>query len=328
MMLQNVDIGRNIDQETLAVLESASIALRSHSQENLLLVMGVFAGLGLAVGIVYLVSLRDDRLTCLAEVAEEVNVEILGQVPEMSRRGQSDEAPLPLLQRDDQRHSFAESYRNLRSALVYCQPDEPGPKVMLVTSAVPNEGKTTVTANLAHALAFGGSRVLLVDGDLRKGALHQVLDLQPEPGLSDLLHDQTIKDKVIQTNGVADLSFVSSGKIHGNPGDAFLGADLPTLLAAWRQDFDYVLIDSSPILAADDTATLAPKVDGVLFVVRGGFSSARAVSTALETLRQRKAKVLGIVYNRARTGRKDHCYHTYKEYYQNTEARKTTDQRT
>ena len=325
-MLQNVDISRNIDQETLAVLESASPARRSYKQDITLLGLAIFAGLVVGVGIVFFVDLRDDRLTCLAEVTEKVNAEIIGQVPEMRSRGESDKAPLPLLSRDDERHTFAESYRNLRSALLYLQAGDQHPKVVLVTSAVPNEGKTTVAVNLAHTLAFGGSRVLLVDGDLRKGSLHKMLDLQPDPGLSDLMGDQTLKDQVIQTNNVPNLCFIASGKMHGNPGDAFLGSGLQNLLANWRQEFDYVVIDSSPIFAADDAPTLAPKVDGVIFVVRGRFSHARAVMTALELLRQRQAKVLGLVYNRARAGRKEHYYYTYKAYYQTTEAEKTIEE--
>jgi capsular exopolysaccharide synthesis family protein len=318
LLLQNVDISRNTDQESLAVLEPASPARRSYKQETTLLGLAVFAGLVFGVGIVFIVDLRDDRLTCLAEVTEKINAEIMGQVPEMHPRGEPDEAPLPLLSKNDQRHTYAESYRNLRSALLYLQSGDQHPKVVLITSAVPNEGKTTVAVNLAQTLAFGGSRVLLVDGDMRKGSLCRMLNLEPGPGLSELLSDATMADKVIQTNGVPNLSFIASGKIHGNPGDAFLGVGLENLLAGWRQAFDYVLIDSTPIFAADDAPTLAPKVDGVLFVVRSRFSHARSVATALEMLRQRQAKVLGLVYNRARANRKEKYYYTYKEYYQHT----------
>jgi hypothetical protein len=212
LMLQNVDISRNIDQETLAVLEAASPAKRSYKQEVTVLALAVFAGLVFGIGLVFFVDLRDDRLTCLAEVTEKVNAEIMGQVPEMHSRGESEKAPLALLRQDDQRHTFAESYRNLRSALLYLQPSDQSPKVVLITSAVPDEGKTTVTLNLAHTLAFGGSRVLLIDGDLRKGSLHKLLDLQPTPGLSDLLEDQTLKDKALQTNAVPNLCFLSSSR--------------------------------------------------------------------------------------------------------------------
>jgi polysaccharide biosynthesis transport protein len=318
LMLQNVDISRNIDQETLAVLEAASPAKRSYKQEATLLALAVFAGLVVGVGLVFFIDLRDDRLTCLSEVTEKVNAEVMGQVPDMRRLGESEDSPIPLLSRNDERHTYAESYRNLRSALVYQQSgDQQHPKVVLVTSAVPNEGKTTVAANLAHALAFGGARVLLVDGDLRKGTLYKLLHFEPGPGLSDLLGDESLQDKVFQTNGLPNLNFMASGKIRGNPGDAFLGQGLQKLIASWREKFDYVLIDSSPVFAADDAPTLAPKVDGVIFVVRGRFSHAKSVKTALELLRQRKATVLGLVYNRARAARKEQYYYTYKSYYQN-----------
>ena len=316
LMLQNVDISRNIDQETLAVLEPASLARRSFKQETTLLALAIFAGLVVGVGIVFVVDLRDDRLTCLAEVMDKVNAEIMGQVPEMRRWGQPDNVPVPILSRDDQRYPFAESCRNLRSALLYLQSGDQRPKIVMVTSAVPNEGKTTITVNLAQTLAFGGSRVLLVDGDLRKGSLHKMMGLQPSPGLADLLDDQTLADKVIQTNSVPNLCFVASGKMHGNPGDAFLSAEFQNTLARWRQEYDYVLIDTTPIFAADDAPTLAPKVDGVIFVVRGRFSRARAVTTALEVLRHRQAKVLGVVYNRAKASRTEHYYYTYENYYQ------------
>src|SRR2546430_2305532 len=99
------------------------------------------------------------------------------------------EDALPLLELSDGRHMYAESYRNLRSALLFLPIEGERPKVVLITSALPEEGKSTIAANLARALAFGGSRVLLVDADLRKGVLHEMMGLPAEPGLSDLLRD-------------------------------------------------------------------------------------------------------------------------------------------
>src|SRR4030095_17008012 len=96
---------------------------------------------------------------------------------------------LPLLEMDDQRHAYAESFRSLRSALVFMTIESERPRVILVTSALPHEGKSTVAANLARALAMGGSRVVLVDADLRKGVLHERLELQREPGLAEVLRE-------------------------------------------------------------------------------------------------------------------------------------------
>ena len=305
-LLQNVDISRNIDQGTLAILDPASEAVRSYKQDVSLLAMALAAGLLAGFGCVFLVAVRDDRFITLTDVIEKLGDAVLGQVPEVRKRRRK--SPLPLLEIDDDRHVYAESYRNLRSALLYQGTDGQRPRVLLVTSAVPNEGKSTVAANLARILALGGSRVLLVDGDLRKGALHELMGMNREPGLSEMLRCPEDLEKIIQTNSLPNFFFVSSGGRLSNPGDLFLNPALSQVLAWARQHFDYVLIDSSPVFAADDTATLAPMVDGTLFVVRNRFSRPRPAREALELLFQRQAKVLGLVFNRADASARSHYY--------------------
>ncbi len=155
------------------------------------------------------------------------------------------------------------------------------PRLLLVTSALPDEGKSTIAANLAYTLAQGGARVLLVDADLRRGALHKLLGLKQEPGLSHLLQHASDGDRVFQTNSLPNLAFLACGSRMNNPGDRFLGAALDKLLVRWRAEFDYVIIDSSPIFAADDASTLAPKMDDACLVVRSRFSNARQVRERL-----------------------------------------------
>jgi polysaccharide biosynthesis transport protein len=313
VLVQNVGISRNIDQETLSILEPASPAKRSYTQEIGLLGIAGVGGLGLGLGIIVLLALRDDRFTSLIEVTEKLGQNVVGQVPEVQslKRG----ATLPLLAADDKRHLFAESYRNLRSAVLFMAIEGERPKVLLITSAVPNEGKSTVAANLARALALGGSRVVLVDGDLRKGVLHQLLGLQREPGLAEVLRQPGDLEKVIQNSSLLNFSFLSSGRASGNSGDLFLGPEFKRILARLRQEFDYVLIDSSPVFAADDATTLAPNVDGTLFVVRSRFSCARPAREALDLLYQRQAKVLGIVFNQADTSARSYYYYKYADYH-------------
>ena len=177
-LLQNVDISRNIDQETLAPLEPASPATRSYAAAKALLSQSVIIGLGLGFGIIFLLAVRDDRFNSLIEVTERFGDNVVGQVPDVPEI--SEEGPLALLAGNDDRHMYAESYRNLRSALLYLMVEGRRPKVVIITSAVPNEGKSTITTNLARALAMGGSKVLLEDGDLRKGRIHGMLNLQSE----------------------------------------------------------------------------------------------------------------------------------------------------
>jgi len=349
MMVQNVDISRNIDQETLAILEPASPALRSYRLDVILLALAMIGGLVMGLGIVLLVELRDDRFISLTEVTEKLGDAIVGQVPEMGEL--RPKSPLPLLAPGDDRHMYAESYRSLRSAILYLATEGHRPKILLITSAVPNEGKSTIAVNLARTLAYGGSKVLLVDADLRKGILHNLMGLQIAPGLAELLNgngngradhgarttdlvpqsaasnssQSSVVDSPIQFNSLPNLAFMARGENSSHPGDLFLNPNLDRLFAQWRQQFDYVLIDSSPVFAADDATTLAAKADGTLFVVRSGYSGARATREAVELLYRRQAKVLGVIFNRADTSARSYYYYKYADYH-GSGTKLTTDQ--
>lgn len=309
--LEDIRIGRSIDKSTLRILEPASAPQRTYSREIQVGTLGGMGGLGLGLGLIALVAWRDDRFGSVREVCDKLGNGVLGQVPEVALNGSG---PLELKDKDQQ-HMFAESYRNVRSALLYLGLGEFKSKVILVASALPDEGKSTVAVNLAKTLALGGARVLLVDGDLRKGTLHQAMGLQQTPGLTELLHGTAQPDQVLQTNSMANLRFLASGHRSSQAGDLFVGNTIDQLLKRWREEFDHVIIDSTPIFAADDAATLAPKTDGAIFVVRNRFSRSGQVREALEVLVQRQAKVLGLVFNRANPRSRAYYYYKYKEYY-------------
>jgi polysaccharide biosynthesis transport protein len=312
MLVNNVGISRNIDQETLAILEPASLPKRSYTKEISQIALGVVGGMALGLGIILLLALRDDRFTTLRELNQRIGAIVVGQVPKVPSL--KSQAALPLLEGNDSRHAYAESFRNLRSALIYMAHENERPHVVLVTSALPHEGKSTVAANLARALALGGSQVVLVDGDLRKGTLHNLLSLPCEPGLANILNDPNQLDSVIQKNCLSNLGFISRGTVSSHSGDLLLGPAFDRLLLELRHRFDYVIIDSSPIFAADDATTLAPKVDGTLFVVRSRFSRTGPVRDALDLLYQRNARVLGVIFNQADTNA-GYYYYKNPEYY-------------
>ena len=117
-----------------------------------------------------------------------------------------------------------------------------------------------------------------------------------------------------------NLSFIPRGKNLANPGDLFLSPKVNTLFTLLREEFDYVLIDTSPVFAVDDAPTLAPKVDGTLFIVRNGYSSAAAVQGALELLEQRQVKVLGVIFNRADAKERNYYYYNHAEYYRHPQT--------
>jgi capsular exopolysaccharide synthesis family protein len=296
-VLQSVDVNKNLDLEALQILEPASEPLPARGSLPVKMVIAVMLGLIVGVGIVYLLERADDRVRSSMDVLDRIGMKVVGQVPEMNppRRG----AGLPLLELGDKRHLFAESYRNLRSSLLFMPVEENRPKTLLVTSAVPGEGKSTVTANLAQSLALGGARVLLIDADPRKGTLHKLFGVPSEPGFMDLLNQEVDIDEVVRSTSHPHLFFIPRGKPNKGPGELFLSQATNVFIDQIYSKFDYILFDTAPVLVCDDTSSLAPKVDGVLFVVRSSFTSTRMAREACEQLTHRQAKVLGLVINRA-----------------------------
>jgi Mrp family chromosome partitioning ATPase/uncharacterized protein involved in exopolysaccharide biosynthesis len=325
--LTGAGTGGNGRQETLQILEHAGPAIHSWRREVLALGLAAMAGLAAGLGIVFVVAIRDDRFYSLQEVKGQLRERVIGQVPEVSDTG--GDGHVPLLEMEDPRQTYAESYRDLRSALLLLTPAQ-GERIrlLLIASATQEEGKSTIAANLAQTLAMDGSRVLLIDADLRRGSLHETLGMERLPGLAEVLCHPTLLAKAIQpptarrrggpqpdqTSGpensaqpelipspwLPNLSLLARGGDVDNPGDLLLSPALDEVLARLRKRFDYVLIDSRPVFTADDVAAVAPKVDGTLLVVRSRYSRLAQVRSALELLYQRRAKVLGIVFNRAR----------------------------
>jgi capsular exopolysaccharide synthesis family protein len=315
-LAQNFRISRDFDQETLAILEHASPASRSTGATKRLLGSAVISGLLLGLGCIALLTIRDEKFGSMSEVKAKLGDHVIAQVPEWPEP--NGKRCLPA--NGELAPMYAESYRSLRSALLFLTEKASQPRTMLITSALPNEGKSTIAANLAHTLAQGGARVLLVDADLRRGTLHELLNLKSTPGLTHLLNHPADTDKIIQTNSLPNLSFIACGSRMANPGDQLLGETLDELLTLWRKTYDYVLIDSCPVFAADDAAMLAAKVDGTLMVVRSRFSDARQVREAVDILCQRRANILGVVFNRANASSRSYHRYKYADYYAATDT--------
>lgn len=319
-LLDTVDVNKNLERETVNVMQRASVALPTKPSPVILFALAVFAGFGGGLALVFLIARLDDRFTSITEVYEQFDEEIVGQVPDMSKGRGKSTTPLDLVQRHDKRHMYAESYRHIRSSLLYMAGDVNGarPKMLLVTSSVPSEGKSTIAGNLACTMAFAGARVLLVDADLRKGRQHENFNIPREAGQGGLgkmlREDGRMKDYLVSTP-LPNLFVIPAGVPLNDSSELFLTSTFEQLKKDAREQFDYVIFDSAPVFAADDATTMAPKLDGVLFVIRSGFSRTRMVRQALEQLYQRQSKVLGLVFNRANTKAKSYYYYKYSDYY-------------
>jgi succinoglycan biosynthesis transport protein ExoP len=310
--LKEIDVSQVVDSgdQALAVMESASVpvSVRPGLLKSLLLGFGCGALAGIAILI--LLDRIDDRMASFGEFQHHFSENVLGQIPKEKSKGK-----VTLLQPDDARHVFAESYRNVRSSIFFMPCEGVRPKTFLITSAVPNEGKSTISANLAITMALSGARTLLIDSDLRRGALREAFGLSSKIGFAEVLKQEVNWREVVVPTAYPNLYLLPRGKTLSQPSEHLLRDSTDVLLKEIYHYYDYILIDSSPVLAADDTTSLAPKIDATIFVVRLAYTSARLTKKGLELLYNRQVNVPGVILNFVDTSLPEYYYYQYSEYY-------------
>ena len=309
--LKDIDVSQvtgSEDQVSIMEMATPPISVRPGLIKSLLIGFGIGALAGLAILI--LLDRIDDRMASFSEFQHYFSENILGQIPKEKTKGKVD-----LLQPDDARHVFAESYRNIRSSIFFMPYDGPRPKSFLVTSAVPSEGKSTLSANLAITMALSGARTLLIDCDLRRGALRETFGISSKIGFSEVLKQEVNWREVVVPTAYETLFVLPRGKTLSQPSEHLLRDSTEALLKEIYQHYDYIIIDSSPVLAADDTTSLAPKIDATIFVVRLSYTSARLTKKALELLYGRQVNIPGVILNFVDTSLPEYYYYQYSEYY-------------
>jgi succinoglycan biosynthesis transport protein ExoP len=276
--------------------------------------LAVTVGLLLAVGVAFGLDYMNDTVKTPEDVERHLRLPFLGLVP--SVRGDKP----PLLAASHVPHDFGEAFRALRTSIIARYQGD-GTRILLVTSAQPLEGKTTTACNIAMALAFGGARVLLVDGDMRRPGLHRPLRLTNERGLSQVLIGQARVRDVIQRTVDPNLLAITAGATPPNPSELLASDRMRTLLTNLTHGpFDWIVIDTPPVLAVTDAVILAPVVTGVTFVVGAEMTRRRLAARALETLLSSHPRCAAVVLNRVDFARNKYYYsryygQQYKNYY-------------
>jgi succinoglycan biosynthesis transport protein ExoP len=313
--LKEVNVSQSVDStDQVSIMEMAGppVSVRPGLLKSLLIGLGCGALAG--IGILLLLDRIDDRMASFGEFQHQFSENVLGQIPKEKTKGR-----VTLLQPDEARHVFAESYRNIRSSIFFMPYEGPRPKTLLITSSVPNEGKSTIASNLAITMALSGARTLLIDGDLRRGALCETFGVSSKIGFSEVLKQEVNWREVVVPTSYPSLFLLPRGKTLGQPSEHLLRETTDQLLKEMYSHYDYIIIDSSPVLAADDSTSLAPKIDATLFVVRLSYTSARLIRKSLELLYNRQVNVPGVILNFVDTSLPEYYYYQYSEYY-NTPA--------
>jgi len=292
------------------------------------LVLGMISGVGLA----FLLENMDNTVRTPEQAQAISALPSLGMIPLGSKSGSrglagarlaltSSKEAVEMVTQVRPQSQMAESYRALRTSLLLSNLGAP-PKVIMVTSARPQEGKTTTSINTAIVLAQKGVRVLLIDADLRRPSVHKTLGMGPRSGLSNVLTGSATIQQTITTSPVLpNLSILPAGTPPPNPAELLASSNMRDLLAELREQFDHIVIDTPPTLSVTDAVVLSPRADATILVIRSGQTTKQALRRARDILMQVNAHVAGVLLNAVDLTSPDYYYYyeyqgKYTQYYQ------------
>jgi capsular exopolysaccharide synthesis family protein len=283
-----------------------------------LVMVSLVIGLALSIGVPFLIEYLDHTLSNLEQVESTFRMRGLGIVPQIDA---SSVGAAALISHDESRKdALIENFRVIRTNVISMGALTKEPHVIMVTSAMPKEGKTVVSSNLAVSFAHTGARTLLVDTDLRRGRLHRLFGYRKDPGLSNVLLDEVSLEQACRPTGQENLSILSAGR-HLETGTELLGSPrFRELMQTLRERYDRIVVDTPPVLGLSETSIMQSLVDGVMFVIWTGNTPARSAKAAVDMLAANGANFYGFVLNRldlsATANYYQYYYYSHDYYYQ------------
>lgn len=299
--LERLRLERTQNASSVIQIEAASVPTRPiNANTSTPIIVYASVGVLIAGGIAFLIEYLDDTIKTPEEVKELTGLPVLGYVPQFQVSGSSKDdanSQSVLFFASQPRSPVSESLRLLRTSLEFSAVDQPT-AMIVVTSAEPAAGKSTISANLAISMAKSGKKTLLIDADLRHPSIHRFFDLGNRVGLSDLLRGKIELDHAIVDSELSpNLQILTSGALPPDPSELVASEKMGKLLEVFKKNFDIILMDTPPMLVSEPQI-LASRADGVLYIIQPGKSHSRHFVTQLKQLDQINARVLGVVFNR------------------------------
>ena len=278
-------------------------------KRNILLaaIVGLFLGIGLA----FLIEYLDDTVKNPEDIERLLHLPYLGPVPHFAHQG--DEPENELITIHDSRSSASESYRGIRTGILFSTPGKT-PRTILVTSSGSGEGKSITAANIAAVMAQSGTKVLLVDADMRKPRQHRIFGKKNEKGLTNILVGEEDWKSSVNSTSIKGLDYITVGPIPPNPAELVGSERMREMMETFLEQYDRVILDSPPIMAVTDPLVLSKMVDGVVLVLSAGVATKDQVKRARQQLQTVQANILGVVLNNIDTA-KDGYYYNYQYYH-------------
>ena len=335
--MKEATVSASMNSSNVRVIDAARVPL-SPSSPNIPrnLEFGFVFGIVIGVAGAFALELLDNTVRT-AEQAERISgVSVLAMIPDHSalpdkkgatNRGNSKKdfygKPLAIMAMSSQRRivalteprsELAEAYRALRTAILLSNPGAPA-KVLVFTSCLPQEGKTTTAVNVAVLLAQQGKRVLLVDADMRRPSIHKILQVRSTVGLSALLSgNSNVESAIVQVPELPTLSVIPAGKLPPHPSELLGGPIAGDCIQRWRSEYDHIIFDTPPLLSVTDALLLSTKADSTIFIVRAGRTSTVALRRSRNLLANMRVHVMGTVLNAIDLSSPDHYHYYYSGY--------------
>jgi polysaccharide biosynthesis transport protein len=318
--LKETGISASLTASSIQILDRAEVPVSPFKPKRvrnilLSLFLGLFGGIGLAFFADYL----DNTVKSPEDIEKKMMMPSLGLVPVHKKEDTARRLPVEFITFTDVKSHMSEAYASIRTFLLFSTAGKP-PKVTMVTSARKGEGKTTTAVNIAISLTKSDSRVLLVDADMRRPRIHKVFRLSNTAGLSTFLSgNQEFSESMIKHTRVPGLDIMTSGPIAPNPAELLGSSRLGELLEGLYPLYNFIIIDTPPLLGLADAAIVSTRTEGVIMVVRSGETPREAAQQAKKILEGVNAKVLGVVLNgMSESSMKYGNYSYYQSYYENT----------
>ena len=313
--LKEVDVTSGLTDQSISIQERAMGAGPVPSQTLKYIILGVFGGLAAGVALAFALNYLDPSLRTIDQVEQRTGLGVVASVPLVKNRGPvSGDAGLNLPSVSDRRGVVAEAFRTMRATLAMISGRDKH-RVFLITSAIPGEGKTFTSSNFSATLAQQGFRTLLIDADLRKPSVSKLFfNENLKPGLSEVLMGSTPVEQAIVPTKVENLSVLPAGGIAPNPSELLAQPQFSELVARLKNEYDRIVIDSSPVLAVRDPLLLARSVDACCLIVRAGRSPSKASVQAIRLLAEANTPADGVVLNSVRHGNSAYYAYAYRTY--------------
>lgn len=317
--LKESGISASLPTNNIVVLDTAEMPrspFKPQRARNIILsmILGLFGGIGLAFFTEYL----DSTIKTPEDIEKKIFMPSLGIVPVHTDTTDSKNMPVEYISYSDSRSVLSEAYASIRTYLLFSSAGKP-PKVMMVTSAQREEGKTTTAINTAISLTKSNAKAILIDADMRKPRIHKVFKVSNTVGLSSFLSGNCEFDsKMIKATKVTGLDILTSGPIPPNPAELLSSYRLRDLIKGLYPLYDFMIFDTPPMLGLADAAIASTQTDGVILVVKSGHTPKEAAQQAKKILEGVDAKILGVVLNGiSHSNMKYGNYSYYQYYYQN-----------